>query len=100
MPSDEETHEEIEKRMDATTAMLVLSDAFTRCRGEDMRTPEVFAALDTLGKLATVDWPFNQFRIALDTDNEEGRWQVLNASMNAIKLAVLNNNKLKPQTRH
>lgn len=44
--------------MDATTAMAVLSDAFSRCRWEDMRTPEVFSALDTLGKIVNVDWPF------------------------------------------
>ena len=86
--------------MDATTAMAVLSDAFARCRGEDMRTQEVFAALDTLGRLVNLDWPFNQFREALDTENEEGRWQGLNASFNAIKLAVLNNSKLNPQSRH
>jgi len=41
-----------------------------------------------------------QFREALDTENEEGRWQGLNASFNAIKLAVLNNSKLNPQSRH
>ena len=86
--------------MNANTAMAVLSDAFNRCRYEDMRTPEVFAALDTLGKLVNLDWPFNQFRRALDSDNEEGRWQLLNASLNGIKLAVSNNNKFNPQARH
>jgi hypothetical protein len=71
----------------------MLSDAFNRWRDEDMRTPEVFAALDMLGKMVNVDWPFRQFRKALDNDNEEGRWQLLNVSFNAINLAVLNNNK-------
>jgi len=80
--------------------MSVLNDAFNRCRDNDMRTPEVFAALDTLGKLVNIDWPFNQFREALDSENEDGRWQMLNASMNAKKLDVLNNNKLNPQTKH
>ena len=59
--------------MDA--AMAVLMDALARCRNEDMRTAEVTAALDFLAARADQQWPFNQFWKALDSDNEEGRWQ-------------------------
>jgi len=53
-----------------------------------MRMVEVFAALDLPAANATAQWPFEQFRKALDSDNEEGRWQNLNASLNAVRLAV------------
>jgi hypothetical protein len=84
--------------MDATTAMTMLSGFFNRSRDEDMRTREVFAALDILGKMVNVDWPFRQSGRHWTSDNEEGRWQLLNVSFNAIKLAVLN--KLSRQNRH
>jgi len=48
--------------------LAVLDDALHRCRGEDMRTPDVHAALEI--------------------ENEEGRWQNLNASLNGIRRAV------------
>ena len=66
-------------------AMVVLNDAFRRCRQEDMRTPEVFAALDYLTAKSVETWPFDQFRFALDSDDPEGRWQNLNASLNGIR---------------
>jgi hypothetical protein len=74
--------------MDAATALDILKDAFDRCRDEDIRTPEVYAALEYLQSRSATKWPFDQFRNALDNDNEEGKWQVLNASLNGIKLAV------------
>ena len=41
------TREKIEQHMDDLHAALaVLQDALNRCRHEDMRTPEVLAALD------------------------------------------------------
>ena len=49
---------------------------------------EVFAALDLPAANATAQWPFEQFRKALDSDNEEGRLQNLNAFLNALRLAV------------
>ena len=52
---------------------------------------EVFAALDLPAANATAQWPFEQFRRALDSDNEEGRWQNLKASLNAVS-----NGRLKP----
>jgi hypothetical protein len=80
--------------MDTTTALAILTDALERCRVEDMRTPDVSAALDFLAARATVKWPFEQFRDSLkDTGSDlwevEGRWQVLNASLNGIKLALM-----------
>src|SRR5207249_10106760 len=74
--------------MDLTAALNILTDALARCRNEDMRTVEVFVALNALAANATAQWPFEQFRKALDSDNEEGRWQNLNASLNAVRLAV------------
>ena len=76
--------------MDKTTALAVLEDALERCRKEDMRTSDVFAALDFLEALAIRKWPFDQFRDALENSiSEEGRRQVLNASLNGIRLALM-----------
>jgi len=77
--------------MESTAALAVLQDALNRCRGEDMRTPEVFAALDFLAAGAHPQWPFKEFREALDSEEAEERWQVLNASLNGIKLAIRKN---------
>jgi hypothetical protein len=79
--------------MDTRTALAVLEDALQRCRNEDMRTAEVYAALDCLEARAIRKWPFDQFRDALDTPGPEGveaegRWQLLNASLNSIKFGV------------
>ena len=79
--------------MDVTTALAVLEDAFQRCRDEDMRTAEVYTALDFLEARASVKWPFEQFRESLNSAGSEsweaeGRWQTLNASLNAIRLAI------------
>jgi hypothetical protein len=53
-------------------SIAVLEDAVSRCREEDMRTPEVFAALEFLAGHAKEKWPFDQFRDALDSDGTEG----------------------------
>jgi hypothetical protein len=74
--------------MDTRTALNILTDALEHCRKKDMRTPDVSAALDFLAKRASAKWPFDQFQRALDSDHEEGRWQTLNASLNAIRLAL------------
>jgi hypothetical protein len=56
---------------DVTTAIAILQDALDRCRTEDMRTPEVFAALEFLAAAATAKWPFKQFRaVSLSGSNE------------------------------
>jgi hypothetical protein len=70
-----------------------LTDALDRCRDGDMRTPDVLAALDFLAARTTVKWPFEQFKDSLnDTGSalweREGRWQVCNASLNGVKLAL------------
>jgi hypothetical protein len=79
--------------MDTVSAIAVLTDALQRCRTEDMRTSNVFAALDFLAARASIKWPFEQFRESLNSmDSElweaEGRWQAMNASLNGIKLAI------------
>jgi hypothetical protein len=79
-------------RLDA--ALAALADAVSRCRVEDLRNMQgVCAALDFLERHADERWPFEQFREALadagmDGPKPEARWQVLNASLNAIKRAV------------
>jgi hypothetical protein len=76
-------------------ALAILQDALDCSHTEDIRTPEVFAALDFLAARATAKWPFKQFREALEgsvsQDWEiEGRRQILNASLNGIRRAVNN----------
>ncbi len=53
----------------------------------------VSAALSFLERRADKQWPFEQFRKALkdpgmEATKPEARWQILNASLNAIKRAV------------
>ena len=84
--------EELSQRIGDTevaNALAVLIQALECCRDHDMRTPDVFAALDFLAAHTTEKWPFDQFRSALERPNAEGRWQNLNASLNGIKLAVM-----------
>jgi hypothetical protein len=76
-------------------ALAVLADALGRCRDEDVRLPAVTAALDVLALGASESWPFDQFRRSLNyrTENAgasapEGRWQNVNASLNAIRRVV------------
>jgi hypothetical protein len=76
-------------------ALTILEDAHRRCGTEDMRTPEVVAALDALEALAAdrsaETWPCDQFRRALGspgdpfTVDHAGRGQILNASINGIR---------------
>src|SRR2546426_4449223 len=71
-----------------------LEDAVRRCRTEDVRYGTgISAALSFLELRADEKWPFEQFRKALedpgmDGTKPEARWQMLNASLNAIKRAV------------
>jgi hypothetical protein len=73
-------------------ALTILEDAHRRCGTEDMRTPEVYAALQQLEPHASELWPFDQFRRALGepgtpfTPDAAGRGQLVNASLNGIRL--------------
>src|SRR5438093_1833624 len=75
-------------------ALAGLEDAVRRCRDEDVRYGTgVSAALSFLERCADEKWPFEQFRKALEDPGMEGtkpeaRWQMLNASLNAIKRIV------------
>jgi hypothetical protein len=74
-------------------ALAVLADAMDRCREEDMRTGEVFAALDLLARHTSTRWPFEQFKESLnfaigDPSHAEGRWQNVHAALNGIRRAV------------
>jgi hypothetical protein len=81
--------------MDIYTALTTLEDAVRLCITENVATEEVLAALDFLGAKAAVKWPFEQFREAITPQegelnvNREGRRQLLDASLNGIKRAVL-----------
>ena len=91
---DEKVKAELEQLSHCRAALRALEDALARCRHDDMRTPEVFAALELLEFTADPKWPFKQFRGALNAYatrewEQEGRWQTLNASLNGIKLAIL-----------
>ena len=81
-------------RADRDKFIAVLENAVSRCRQEDILTPEIFAALDFLAGHAKEKWPFDQFRDELNSDGTElwqieGKWQVLNASLNGIKRALM-----------
>lgn len=72
-------------------ALALLEDAHRRCAEEDMRTPEVLAALQHLEGRASERWPFDQFRHALRpleetfTPDFASRGQVVNAALNGIR---------------
>ena len=55
-------------------ALAILEDALDRYRTEDIRTPEVLAALDFLEARANPKWPFKQFRDALTRDGPQ-QWE-------------------------
>jgi hypothetical protein len=75
--------------LEEKNALAVLADAVNRCRDEDMRTPEVLASLDLLGRRTSIRWPFEQFKESLnfaigEPSHAEGRWQNVHVSLNAI----------------
>jgi hypothetical protein len=86
---------EEQERRRIDRALAGLEDAVRRCREEDVKYGTgISAALSYLERLTNEKWPFEQFRKALedpgmDGSKPEARWQMLNASLNAIKRAVL-----------
>jgi hypothetical protein len=81
--------------MDVHSALNLLEDAVKRSLTENVQTPEVLAALDFLEAQTDARWPFAQFRKVLAPREGEldldkvGRSQVLNASLNGIKKALI-----------
>jgi hypothetical protein len=76
---------------DTETTLRILAAARDRCEKEDMRTAEVFAALDYLAARAQVLWPYENFRQALNwwkpdewQADATGRSQNVNAAFNGI----------------
>jgi hypothetical protein len=75
-------------------ALAALENAVSRCRTEDVRYGTgIYAALQFLEMQAQEKWPFEQFREALedpgmDGTKPEARWQVLNASLNAMRRVI------------
>lgn len=72
----------------ARDAIKVLETALDNCRDFDVRVQAVYDALDYLERRATRKWAFQQFRRALNSSDPEGRWQNINASLNAIKQVI------------
>ena len=72
-------------------ALASLADAVSRCEYEDMRTPEVLAALEflraTLPARNGADTALQHFRQALALPNPQQRHQVLQYSYRTIELA-------------
>lgn len=74
------------------TALAYLADAVSRCQHEDMRTPEVLAALEFLraslpaGRGA--DTALQHFRQALALPDPRQRIQILQHSYRSIELAA------------
>ena len=66
----------------------VLSQATERCRNQDMRTPEVAAALKTLLTIGLVRWPFEDYWRALGGTDPEVRWREVKANHKAILVAI------------
>jgi hypothetical protein len=66
----------------------VLTGAVARCQGEDIRTEDLYEALDFLESRVAAKWPFEQFRNALNNKNKQARWQFLKGSLNGIKQSL------------
>ena len=68
--------------------LIMLENAVDRCRSEDMRKPEVKNALRDLASMMTDPLPIKQMLDALAIENEDHRWQLANAALNAIRTYV------------
>lgn len=79
----EESADDYGKR-DAAT---VLRDAVMRCVEEDMRTPEVFAALEYLARHGAPKATAKNFRAALDLEHPMGRWAAARATYEVMRVA-------------
>jgi len=77
----QEDYIEIPARRDA---VVVLRNALEQCADQDMRTPEVRAALDYLRRSAAKAWAHDRFWEALIYSSPAGRWQNVNAALNGI----------------
>lgn len=65
-------------------ALAVLQAAVKNCIEEDMRSPEVMAALAFLAASATRQGAFNSFRRGLDFQDPKARYTALLASFRGI----------------
>ena len=59
--------------MDKTTGLAILEDALERCKREDMRTAEVYGALDFLEAQAVRKWPAQVYLISAMMVCHDGR---------------------------
>jgi len=69
----------------------VLMNAVARCRDEDMRTREVDTALNFLEDRTRATRAFEQFRSALDKEDEEDRCQALVIALDEIRFVLETN---------
>lgn len=70
-------------------ALTILVDAASRCRLEDVRTPDVTAAIDYLEKCALRRAPFQVFRNSLDIDDPAEPEQEVRCALVLITGGVL-----------
>ena len=69
----------------------VLVDAVARCREQDMRTREVDTALNFLEDRTRATRAFEQFRSALDKEDDENRCQALLVALDEIRFVLETN---------
>ena len=72
----------------ADDAPSVLTSAVLRCPDEDVRTSEVFAALERLGRLTGDAAAANRFRKALDLPDRWTRFKEARDALGALVRAV------------
>lgn len=70
---------------DRAAALAIPRHAADVCDEQDMRTPEVFEALDALEARATRRGAFRQFRVALSYPNPQARQEAARKALAAIE---------------
>jgi hypothetical protein len=73
---------------DIQHAAEVLGEAADRCKDSDMRTADVFAALDYLGSIASRKTALTAFRRGLDIEHPDQRGERVMSALRSIKAAL------------
>jgi hypothetical protein len=77
--------EESAGRFGVRDALGVLQHAVSRCVDEDVRTEDVFAALEFLEAHVARRWPLDQFRRGLETTDPYSRTHALSVAIRALR---------------
>jgi hypothetical protein len=78
-----------DSRGDADLALAVLMRAVLRCPDEDVRSVEVFSALDRLDRQTGERAAAGHFRAALDLPDRWARFKQARDALNALERAVV-----------